>query len=541
MRCPHCDQSIARTDRFCRHCGRAVSPPPQPPEPAPLSRASYMPTMAQSTGDLWGARLNLHGAGLLTPGSRPVGCPEWVERGDWYRWDHHGLVVWDHVGRGIGVIPAGQALSLLEQAQSGEGWNAEGIPIAEYGVVFRLPTLRRARRNKGQPEPPPEEHDSEGEEHWDERLRLRGEAAREFVEFLRRNEPALRAAADKDQEKVHEAVRMYWGMAFRHHFAEQLRAIDLSRRPLPWTKTDDPPTLECRMPDYMARIVVAKSGFWWQPTLEEAGEFPWHGPHCMELDKALDWAETELPRRRAEEEARMRAAVEEKAAEAARLASLPRKDLAPYWIAPEALEPARITYRAVLQVEYVPYHAKKLEIAPGRFIDYDKEFYTPSMLARELGLDSAHVTADQPIDLLGWYFLRSATTYLQPDVAASQAQQLWNQGVVLQRFQEGKAIRARYGTEEVETRLHTWLGLCEPTDRPWGPSQSRADYMAGLAMRETLIAALDVNGWRLFLEFEFRERSDAQLLRDMHRMRVKSRHQTQAARAESDRWLRENP
>ena len=92
----------------------------------------------------------------------------------------------------------------------------------------------------------------------------------------------------------------------------------------------------------------------------------------------------------------------------------------------------------------------------------------------------------------------------------------------------------------METGYFTWLGVCENQEKMWSGSQSRSEYMAQKAMRETLLQALDVNGWRAFMHLSFKYSTDDKLLRMMHTLRAKSRHQPAAARAESARWLAEH-
>jgi hypothetical protein len=131
-------------------------------------------------------------------------------------------------------------------------------------------------------------------------------------------------------------------------------------------------------------------------------------------------------------------------------------------------------------------------------------------------------------------------TYLQEPVAAAQAQQLWDQSVIPDKFREQKVIRARYGYEEVETGYCTWLGVCKNQEKMWSRSESRTEHMTQKAMRETLLRALDVNGWRAFLHLSFKYSTDDELLRAMHEVRAKSPHQLPEARAESARWLVEH-
>ncbi len=159
------------------------------------------------------------------------------------------------------------------------------------------------------------------------------------------------------------------------------------------------------------------------------------------------------------------------------------------------------------------------------------------MLADQLEISPAQVEVERPSEVLGWYLIRSAVTYPQESVAAAAAQKLWEASAVLKRFRERKVICARYGYEEVETGYPIWLGECHTPEKPWPKSTSRAEHMAERAMRETLMHALDVNGWRAFIEMPFKYATDDQLLQKMHELRAKSRHQSDEARAESAQWL----
>ena len=117
---------------------------------------------------------------------------------------------------------------------------------------------------------------------------------------------------------------------------------------------------------------------------------------------------------------------------------------------------------------------------------------------------------------------------------------LWDQSAILDKFRKQKVIRARYGYEEVETWLLHLAGCLRESGEDVVRTKSRAEYMAQTAMRETLLRALDVNGWRAFLHLSFEYSTDDELLRAMHEVRVESHHQPTEARAESARWLAEH-
>ena len=187
---------------------------------------------------------------------------------------------------------------------------------------------------------------------------------------------------------------------FKNHFVKQLQSVELAGRPLPWTRIEEPPELICEVPPDKGRIVVHKEGFWWESSVEAPDEVPVFEPFAMEVAQAMEWVEQTLPKHRAEQIAQQQARAAEEAAEAARMAALRGKSLKRYWIDASDLEPERITYRAVIELEYAPFHAKKLKLRSGEVIDTDRKFYTPAMLAQQIGLNGAHVDVEQPLDFL---------------------------------------------------------------------------------------------------------------------------------------------
>lgn len=253
----------------------------------------------------------------------------------------------------------------------------------------------------------------------------------------------------------------------------------------------------------------------------------------------MDWVEQTIPKLRAEDEKRAQEWEQEEAEEKARLTALPKRDLAPYWIEPSTLAPERITFRVIIDLEYEPYSFKKTEISFGEHRRSDEEFYTPTMIARELRLEPSRVEIKQRSPYAGLYIIRSVTTHYESQHATVRAQQLWDQSAILEKHKEHKVIRARYGVEEVETTYCVWLGGFDKPGDPWPTAQSRADYLAELAMRQTVLYALDVNGYRQRMEISSKYVSDDKLLESMHRARAESPHLPAAVRTESRQWLHE--
>jgi hypothetical protein len=555
MRCPHCDKTISQIDKFCRHCGKPVvaPPPPAPPRPLPghigipIEENDFGPAeiLALHSGLTWGAHIYTgHSQDLLEVKERPEGCPEWVEKDDWHTWFRRGLVVWDPVARRIGAMLAGEAIKLLEQLRLGDEWKAHGIGVVErHENQLYVDTPRRAKRSRkkkeAKPEPPAEDPEIKPRFYEKERLRLTGDAAEEFFTYLRANEAQLRHMADEEAALQQKADRILVDLLVEFHHRQELAKFDGAGRQFPWTRQEYPTALICDVPPDRGTITLSEDEFWWLAVIERPGQMK-HDDRFLLLEKAVAWVEQQIPELRVQDEEWKKNWEREQAEEKAQLAALPRKDLTLYWIDPADLEPERITYRAMIEVEYVPYHSKTYEISFGEKWHFDKEYYTPTMLARELRINPAQVDIEIPVEGMGWYYIRSVATCLQEPVAAALAQQLWDHSAILDKFREQKVIRARYGYEEVETGYCTWLGVCKNQEKMWSRSESRAEYMAENAMRETLLHALDVNGWRAFIQMPFKYSTDDELLHAMHEVRVESHHQSPEARAESARWLEEH-
>jgi hypothetical protein len=102
--------------------------------------------------------------------------------------------------------------------------------------------------------------------------------------------------------------------------------------------------------------------------------------------------------------------------------------------------------------------------------------------------------------------------------------------------------RARYGFEEVETNYCVWIGGCEDPQDRWPWPQDRAEHLAFLARRDTLLATMNLDGFRQFLHIKRSDRlfNETRILRMMHESRLESLSMAPEARAESEAWLSAN-
>jgi hypothetical protein len=125
-----------------------------------------------------------------------------------------------------------------------------------------------------------------------------------------------------------------------------------------------------------------------------------------------------------------------------------------FWIEPAELEPERITYRVIVEVNAPPIDYKTMELSGGDSLQYNKRYHSPAKLAITLDLDFDQFEIEKPLGVeFGWYYFKSLTTYYQGTAASEQAQKIWNQSTILRQFKDSKISRARYGYQEVRPAL----------------------------------------------------------------------------------------
>jgi hypothetical protein len=186
-----------------------------------------------------------------------------------------------------------------------------------------------------------------------------------------------------------------------------------------------------------------------------------------------------------------------------------------------------------------PAASKKQEISFGEFWLFDTKYFTPAQLAAELRIDPSKAEIDPEMDM---YRIYSRVTFSDAPAAAAQAQQIWDQSALVERFAEKKVERARYGYQELETEYCVWLGWLEQKPWPhWTRQEGRSAYMKDRAMGETLSYALDLNGYRKHFQVGFNLVPDEGLLWKLHYRRSRSKYVSADARSESQQWVRAHP
>lgn len=485
---------------------------------------------------IWGIVINRRGYGNE---AMPDPCLEWATWADKEDWKKKGVVVWSHEAQRVECLSAAHTLQYLEHLRTNGDWQVEGIPILRQSTILKFEDTR-TRKGKGktanEDDHAAKEKSSKGETVVEERFRLSPDQSVEFLKILEMNETTLQEMADEDERERSRVLREVYSYILKLGHDREADEIDFSARPFQWEKDTVTNAWTCDRPPNRGSVILTDGNLFWQGCLERPDRFKDYSRPLGKLEAALTWVEQRL-------EAAEQETDEPKEKDTwqrvplVELIAQKQEQLADYWIDPATLEPERITYQAIISLDYAPYDYKTMEMSFGKELRYDERFASPTQLATELRLDPQF---DIYNHYSGFFMIKSRVTYYQQDIAMAQAQRFWDQSTIVQQHRAGKVTRAEYGIVEVETGYEIIMGAYEDPDLPYPPPQSREEHLAASALGETLEYALDVEGYRSYLGFHSSRISDEQLLKMMHSRRARSSHIPMEAQLESERWLRVN-
>lgn len=486
----------------------------------------------------WGAQINIIESGRRNARTIPPGCPEWAKPTD-EAWHRRGVVVWNNTTQKMKALYASEALEILENLRTTDDWKVKGITFIQRAIYIKSseePKRKHPGKKREEPESAPQGSEPIRETVEKEAAHLEPDAAMEFFEWLQAQEATLRRMAEEDKEQNSKILYEIYSLLLLGRHEIEGKEIDISARPLPWVREAERLEWVCNLPPDQGTVQLTENGWFWRGGIKRPDRVMHWSPRFLKLEEAFAWVEQEF--------VATKFAIQEVQAAKTEVvspnATISKIDLSPYWIDAAVLESERITYQAIIELEYTPFDFKTIEMSFGEFLRYDERFITPERLARELRMDTAHVIVEQPLGSNNkWYQILSRVIYYQEPVAAAQAQKLWDQSSIVQGYRDGKVVRALYGFREVETGYCVWLGGCEDPNNPWPKPKSRSEYMADCAMGETLIHALDIDGFRARIGFSVQLLSDEKLLSILHTRRAQSIHVPAAARMESEQWLRD--
>jgi len=322
--------------------------------------------------------------------------------------------------------------------------------------------------------------------------------------------------------------------------------INLSTRKLPWIFDGEILQFVCQHGQNRGTVLI-QNVIYWKGCIEQPGMFKRWSPEFRDAEKALDWTEEELLKTGAGSENNKENPSGNVKIHPSRRAYVQimenvitpevRARLEPFWIAVTSVEQKQKSFKVYIELKHQPLSYKTLEKSFGEEFRYDAKYPTPTELGKDLGLPPSQFEIINLPD--GSYLIESYTVYYQDYVAAAQAQQAWDNSRIVDKFSQGKVLRARYGFREVETHFDTFLGACENPDLTFDEVESREEFIAKFALRETLIYALEVSLYRdAFFGGPSNNRfNDSDILELLHNWRARSAFIPAEARQESNQWL----
>ena len=127
-----------------------------------------------------------------------------------------------------------------------------------------------------------------------ERLRLKGAAAREFFAYLGANQDLLRKMAnDELLLQTRASVRLLQVMGQVHHKSEA-KQVDLESRKYRWIRREYPMGLVCEVPPNRGTVTLSQDSLWWQVGVERQGHRQGDGEQFFELRDVLEWVEQRI-------------------------------------------------------------------------------------------------------------------------------------------------------------------------------------------------------------------------------------------------------
>ncbi|MBL8080912.1 MAG: hypothetical protein JNM55_23265 [Anaerolineales bacterium] len=487
----------------------------------------------------WGIRFNEYpNYQRFHKSNKPEGCPEWLESRHFHNWQDQGLIIWNNINRNIETLNGTESLKLLSELVSQEAWKSDGVSVTRLVHRFEINLPSGKKRKKGELESDIEK--PKGEDVYEEILHLPPEAGYELIELLEAKKQSITQMAEQEEKRIQEAWRQVWDLLFELSHEKEMKEFDFKARSFEW-QSDGVSRMICRYQTAEGGVWLAKDKLFWNTCVKREGHVG-NSHYFVKFVDATDWVEKEIVNLANEPDVKNDGRIlSEEEIKANHIRLKTKLINGPYWIDAARMEPQRITYKVLIDLDAKPISYKSFETICGDTYKFADRYPTPGKLANDIHLDIGHFQIDQMLGENSEYFrFTSLTNYFQEASVAEQAQKVWNQSRILQQFKTGEIVRGRFGYQEVETEYITLLGVCGPADHVWQEEKNRSEFMERKALRESLSFALDVNDYRDFLGLSAELINDERLVESMHETRSDSKFIPDEARRESRVWLAQN-
>ena len=484
----------------------------------------------------WGMRFNEYpDYQRFHKGDKPEGCPEWLESHRIHIWQEQGLIIWNNIDRKLESLPGTETLRLLHELNSQDTWKSDGVSVTRLVHQIEIDLPPRKKQRKGDPLPAAEK--PKGEDVYEEIMHLPPEAGYELIELLESKKQLLSQMAEQEKKRIQEALRQVWDLIIESSHKKEMSEFDFKTRSFEW-ESDGVSRMICHYLTAEGRVWLAKDKLFWNTCVKREGHVG-KSHYFVKFVDAVDWVEKEIVELASKPDVKKEGRIlSDEEIKTNRIRLKEKLINGHYWIDATRMEPQRVTYKVLIDLDARPISYKSFETICGDTYEYADRYPTPSKLANDINLDTSHFQIDQTLgDNSEFYRFTSLTNYYQEASATEQAQKVWNQSRILQQFKAGEIIHGQFGYQEVETGFIVLLGACGQPAHVWHAEKSRGEFMEWKALRESLSFALDINDSRDFLGVSTELIDDERLLEFMHETRSDSKFIPDEARRESLVWL----
>ncbi len=304
------------------------------------------------TEALWGMRFNERPVIQRVPkGQKPVGCPEWLDFHQIPNWQEQGLIIWNNTDKKIENLRGTEAARLLSELTTQDTWKSNGVSVTRFVHRIELNLPSRKKRKKGEPEP--EVQKPKGEDVYEEIVRLPPEAGYELIELLESKKQFIAQMAEQEKKRAQAAFGWVWDLLFELSHNKEMQEFDFKARSFEW-QSDGVSRMICHYETAEGRIWLAENKIFWNTCVKREGHTG-NSHHFIKFVEAVDWVEKEIVNLANEPEVKKKGRIlsdEEIHANRVRLKT--KLMNGPYWIDAAQMEPQRITYKVLIDLEAKP-------------------------------------------------------------------------------------------------------------------------------------------------------------------------------------------
>jgi hypothetical protein len=243
-------------------------------------------------------------------------------------------------------------------------------------LVHRFELKLPPRKKRKKSEPDPEVEKPKGEDVYEEIMHLPPEAGYELIELLESKKQIIIQMAEQEKKRAQEARRQAWDILFELSHKHEMKEFDFKTRSFEW-QPDDDTRMTCRYQAAEGRIWLAEDKLFWNTCAKREGHIG-NSHHFIKLIEAVDWVEKEIVNLANEPDAKEGGGILSEDEIKTNRQRLKTKLInGPYWIDAARMEPQRITYKVLIDLEAKPISYKSFETICGDTHKFPDRYPTP--------------------------------------------------------------------------------------------------------------------------------------------------------------------